>query len=609
MNHRKWNRNSVCHMQFVDVEAEHNVLYEDWKKVSLELERFVVANGALCDRITELESVRIDSYTDFIGGYQIFGSMESVKAVKKIVSDLRDTYREVMDENNRLCRDINEANHALKQTIHVPFSDAQIEKMAAAAFQTWNAGHRWANAIRAALAAGGLEPCAVPLNTERASDDELVEMGRDGFDRFYDQECGDKESIDAYYAAIRAVRSRVEAPLLAEIKQSDEALRRVNGDYERTRAELTASQARVAELEAEMEPTGHVQRDVAGLRAKIENQRMTLRQLHEARARDAVDRMNAENEFVSVTAERDSARAELAAVKAERDKAVDERNQHIKREYTSWETEFRKVEAERDELKKSSELLSVVYKGEMDARKSAQSELAALRQRDAVPVKVRFDVTAALVEEVFSAGDWVAYSWQAVMDYLAAHAVIDAPAGVASVEELHQLGVKTCLGSGMCFSSNYTFHWHQYAAAIRDAVLAGVGTTYKRNPANDGFVDIPTPEQVEALARALRAAQFGDIPHPDWEYGKKEDWCRAARAAFAHIGRVPVGWELDVTADELAAKMWGFFDAQVMAPQILDICRSRIRPVYECKECIQWRNANNELVRRADAARAALEGE
>lgn len=41
----------------------------------------------------------------------------------------------------------------------------------------------------------------------------------------------------------------------------------------------------------------------------------------------------------------------------------------------------------------------------------------------------------------------------------------------------------------------------------------------------------------------------------------------------------------------------------------LDKYEAQERAGNECKECRQWRNANDELVRRATAARAALKGE
>lgn len=528
MTHRKWTPGALMAKAYRDITEEHNATVDAWQQAAADVDRLAAINGDLCDEIA-----------------------------------------------------------ALRGSIHVPFSDAQIEKMAKAHMGVISPCANWEhadkqyymNAIRAALAAGGLEPCAVPLNTERASDEELEHVYEQG------REFGELVNLEG----IRAVRARVEAPLLAEIQR------------------------------LKSEPTGHVLRErLENAERIIENQRISQRQLHEAVERDAVERMKLESEFVSLTAERDKARAELEAVKAERDKAVDERNQHIKREYTSWETEFRKVEAERDELKKSSELLSVVYKGEMDARKSAQSELAALRQRDAVPVKVRFDVTAALVEEVFSAGDWAEYSWQAVMDYIAAHAVIDAPAGVPSVDELMRIGEWAYENTGAdCCEGR-----RNRAAAIRDAVLVGVAG--ERESVNDELkktnacfaarneelaliaeiLKVDRADIVDEIHRLKTVAlkcEVGHICAPSqmpvwlgptraqaeakweeckdlWDSGQEySDWLLPLLPESA-----PVGVELDVTADviEVIARS---SSRQTRAKEILDLCRSRIKPVYECK--------------------------
>jgi hypothetical protein len=83
--------------------------------------------------------------------------------------------------------------------------------------------------------------------------------------------------------------------------------------------------------------------------------------------------------------------------------------------------------------------------------------------------------------------------------------------------------------------------------------------------------------------------------------------------------RDPAGWELDVTADviEVIARS---SSRRTRAQEILDLCRSRIRPVYECKECadsLKGRSrildAWNEHCRLTgdslERTRAALEGE
>lgn len=133
----------------------------------------------------------------------------------------------------------------------------------------------------------------------------------------------------------------------------------------------------------------------------------------------------------------------------------------------------------------------------------------------------------------------------------------------------------------------------------------------------------PTDAEVEELAKVLhhswriKANSVGEWD--DCEESKNE-WLAEARASFAYFSRVPVGWELDVPENGWLAEGFCIHNHATGETHSVDsfvnhVC-SRIRPVYECKECAkaeaeirQWRNANDELVRRAAAARAALEGE
>lgn len=101
----------------------------------------------------------------------------------------------------------------------------------------------------------------------------------------------------------------------------------------------------------------------------------------------------------------------------------------------------------------------------------------------------------------------------------------------------------------------------------------------------------------------------------EWREAYSDDAFKAMNtelAALRERASVPVGFELDVTADELTAKLWGFFDADKMSNEILDLCRKRIRPVYECRECERRSNMIPQIIAdvtaaAAAAARAALE--
>ena len=171
----------------------------------------------------------------------------------------------------------------------------------------------------------------------------------------------------------------------------------------------------------------------------------------------------------------------------------------------------------------------------------------------------------------------------------------------------------------------------------------------------------PTPEQVEALARVLHATWTKSrglkSRWEDYDDGYQDSYLAEARAAFAHIQperpkglpsadqfnthfasidrglfehevieliydflapwlRDPVGWELDVTSEEMYDK-WNDFtcDEDRSFQAVLDLCRSRIRPVMECKECAGWKahaaaieDSSFDMIKRISAARAALEG-
>lgn len=316
------------------------------------------------------------------------------------------------------------------------------------------------------------------------------------------------------------------------------------------------------------------------------------------------------------------------------------------------------------------------------------AELLAARPQ-LVPLKVRWDVTAEEALRVYAIAGKSIGGMQAAMDYLAAHAVIDAPAGVPTLEELAKIGIAT--------APNYWSEWASmnslgrermtgFAAAIRDAVLAGVRE--ENNKVNELLSDAwqqleelgvvpnslidepapqtvstaqPTPEQVEALARVLHATWTKSrglkSRWEDYDDGYQDSYLAEARAAFAHIQperpkglpsadqfnthfasidrglfehevieliydflapwlRDPVGWELDVTSEEMYDK-WNDFtcDEDRSFQAVLDLCRSRIRPVMECKECAGWKahaaaieDSSFDMIKRISAARAALEG-
>jgi hypothetical protein len=218
--------------------------------------------------------------------------------------------------------------------------------------------------------------------------------------------------------------------------------------------------------------------------------------------------------------------------------------------------------------------------------------------------------------------------------------------------------------------------------AIRAALAAGglePCPVPKYDPADVALRPTPTDAQVEALARVLRAVYWNE---DNWdkmrEDRNKEDWRDAARAAFAHIGaperpkglptaeelaqiafskirptdtdwdyqpanetarwtaiaqhclsalapylREPVGWTLDVPYADMYSTWARHGASQSGMNALLDLCRSRIRPVFECKECAKKQSEygrlceayddveaeRDKLKTAVDAFRAALEGD
>jgi hypothetical protein len=117
----------------------------------------------------------------------------------------------------------------------------------------------------------------------------------------------------------------------------------------------------------------------------------------------------------------------------------------------------------------------------------------------------------------------------------------------------------------------------------------------------------------------LYAKAMRDITN---EHNDTVDAWQAAEAEAERLGRAnsdlcdqiaarAAGWELDVTADEAWAAYNAYGPGGIKA--VLYLCRSRIRPVFECKECAKWEadcaalSAASRSIDARIAARAALE--
>ena len=169
---------------------------------------------------------------------------------------------------------------------------------------------------------------------------------------------------------------------------------------------------------------------------------------------------------------------------------------NVKREAMALRAELEAVKAERDDFKKRYMHVAELNQNQVSMVRKAESELAA---RQPMPVKVHWSVTA---EQAFQA--WVdsgkagVESCKVIMDYLAAHAVIDVPTGVPSTEELGKLAYDTMYPTPSLNWNAETKakrdNWIRTATAIRNATLAGMATLAW------------TDDQIEALARVLHEA-------------------------------------------------------------------------------------------------------
>jgi len=438
--------------------------------------------------------------------------------------------------------------------IRVPFSDAQIERMAEAAHtrrmrdeertKHWKdlplfAKDAWRQGIRAALAAGGLEPCAVP-----------------------------------------------------EYDPADVALA----------------------------PTGRVLRDrLVEAEAKIERQRKNLRQLYEARARDAqlIAELRAEvDEDNAAAASVNALLVQVQNLTAERDRLrVGWENSHKAEEELEtalaqlgaqeieladlrfYQREFASVSAERDALKAH--------------RRRVQEDLQAFgpEEMEDTAKSIR-----KLAYELTSQNEALEQERDALRAKLQPTDQVEALARV--LEEATAEG----------FEEEHRTYMRRHARAA----IAHLSTRPE---------GLPTADDLWRLICSIEEMQYDwkGIEYIELEQGDMSNLLTALRPWL----RDPVGCELDVTAEEvfdegcraymqssgITTKPEMDRDDRAEVQAVIDLCRSRIRPVFECKECAKKdtridmydRQQNmmaksievqrQGLERAAAAARAALEGE
>lgn len=281
-----------------------------------------------------------------------------------------------------------------------------------------------------------------------------------------------------------------------------------------------------------------------------------------------------DTDLQSALATVDELRAELEAVTKVRNeaiekwKSVDDALARSVSDQDNLRNELTTAKADRDEARRQVEVVSAgSVRDKLESLSVYETpDQIELRDHASVPVKVRIAQTARMMEfrwleicrkygpenEVHGC-PWLEDALCDFANYLAAHAVIDAPAGVPSVPELVEL-----------VKQNISVHWYEnscherIATTIRDAVLAGVaGEAWKERMMKEdgccvsvgglavkaGLYQKPIAQpadQVEALARVLC---FHAKCNYDTSHNRKY-FDDLARAAIAHFRKQPIAPDL-----------------------------------------------------------------
>ena len=531
MGHRKWVKaRSWREFHADDMIAEHNALYDAW---AVERDR---AGDLLKDRNT------------------IQGKLDETR--KRIAE--------------------------LESPTRVPFSDAQIERMAVGLRQSYCEHYGitadgvlpdyYKELVRAALAAGGLEPCAVP---EYEPDDvALAPTGHVLRDRLVDAEAKierQRKNLHQIYTANADLRDDITNAVRNAMDRLPDAPWK---DKTATEAVWLLSLA------------------VSGVESAVTD----LRDQLAAADLDLADKAFYVREFAAVSAERDALKAELAAIiEATEQDGCDTALDAVKQ-----------LRAHTDTIKWRE-----AYSD--DAFKALHAELAALRERASVPVPEGLPTAEELA---LMPSDDEVEKLARVLCRWDAH---DAP---------HEDSWTTTL----LLDQNAYRH-------MARAAIAHLSTRPEGLPTADEIKYLPSKPHVfnnELLIAAYKALKTRHALEWDGDTNK-DGWQRVVdvvrTATYETLRpwlRDPVGWELDVRAIDIANIIYTASVGAVSekwkdtaAQRILDLCRSRIRPVFECKECEQWSKdwdsqskayeilskSNSKACKQINTIRAALEGE
>lgn len=258
-------------------------------------------------------------------------------------------------------------------------------------------------------------------------------------------------------------------------------------------------------------------------------------------------------------------------------------------------------------------------------------------ERASVPVKVRFEVTEKDMRAVWHESGGIDDLMRKIKDYLAAHAVIDAPASVPSVAPTADQVEALARVLHVAWNGD-KYEWDDLGNDIQEhhriiarAAIAHLSKRPEGLPTAEEIKYLPgkphvfNNELLIAAYKALKtrhALEWGDETNKDGWQRVLDVVRNATYETLRPWLRDPGGCELDVTAIEIAniihtasvgaiSETWKCTAAQ----RVLDLCRKRIR---ECKECaglkqrlhhaaVAWNTVRSHEA--IDALDAALEGE
>lgn len=479
--------------------------------------------------------------------------------------------QETQDENNRLDLELDEARKRiaeLESPLRVPFSDAQIERMAKAARECGLAGGPslpivWRDCIRAALAAGGLEPCADPDDPADPAD---VAPSTPIIADLHKQ-------LEAARREVDEVRRHISVTMSREYqarKEASELRRNLSLLHDGETVEGV-----IVERDHYQIRLDHAKQDIAALREITTG--AAIQQMHDA----TCDMTRGE----ALGAVLDSEDAVPRWLCPECDKAV-------------W------VESYCDDYPRCSECGYTDAPGDPDPAPTD----AALASEDEVEALARVMWQAGMRLIGDPPDDW---TWEdAEQDAYRA----EARAAIAHLRKRPE---------GLPIRCIFCSHESLTLAGLREHSAQCKSHPLWREPESaERPKGLPTARDLAILSHKAKL-KVGYASHSyerlsDFYIKSLDVGAEAILSALAPWLRDPVGWELDVMASDDGKPFYSQTE--------LDWLKSRIRPAFKCKECAGFAEQVAEQVRKTedlerrvaiivqakqhlDAARTALDGE